>query len=80
MADGILHQAAKGISDLINVHGVINLDFADVETIMKNMGEAIMGTGMAQGDEEQFSLLNKQSLAHYLTTLLLMALKEYLLI
>ena len=51
MADTILHQAAKGISDLINVQGVINLDFADVETIMKNMGEAIMGTGVATGDE-----------------------------
>ena len=51
MADTILHQATKGISDLINVQGVINLDFADVETIMKNMGEAIMGTGTASGDE-----------------------------
>ena len=51
MADIILHQAAKGISDLINVQGVINLDFADVETIMKNMGEAIMGTGVAAGEE-----------------------------
>lgn len=51
MADSILHQAAKGISDLINVHGMINLDFADVETIMKNMGEAIMGTGTASGEE-----------------------------
>ena len=51
MADSILHQAAKGISDLINVHGLINLDFADVETIMKKMGEAIMGTGVAQGEE-----------------------------
>ena len=51
MADTILHQAAKGISDLINVQGVINLDFADVETIMKNMGEAIMGTGTATGQE-----------------------------
>ena len=51
MADIILHQAAKGISDLINVQGVINLDFADVETIMKNMGEAIMGTGIASGEE-----------------------------
>ena len=51
MADTILHQAAKGISDLINVQGVSNLDFADVETIMKNMGEAIMGTGVATGDE-----------------------------
>ena len=51
MADTILHQATKGISDLINVQGVINLDFADVETIMKNMGEAIMGTGTASWDE-----------------------------
>ena len=51
LADSILHQAAKGISDLINVHGLINLDFADVETIMKNMGEAIMGTGSASGEE-----------------------------
>ena len=51
LADSILHQAAKGISDLINVHGLINLDFADVETIMKNMGEAIMGTGAASGEE-----------------------------
>ena len=51
LADYILNQAAKGISDLINVHGMINLDFADVETIMKNMGEAIMGTGVATGEE-----------------------------
>ena len=51
LADSILNQAAKGISDLINVHGMINLDFADVETIMKNMGEAIMGTGVATGEE-----------------------------
>ena len=50
-ADSILHQAAKGISDLINVHGLINLDFADVQTIMKNMGQAIMGTGCASGEE-----------------------------
>lgn len=51
LADSILNQAAKGISDLINVHGLINLDFADVETIMKNMGDAIMGTGQASGEE-----------------------------
>ncbi len=51
LADSILHQAAKGISDLINVHGLINLDFADVETIMKNMGEAIMGSVVAGGEE-----------------------------
>lgn len=52
IADSILHQAARGISDLINVQGMINLDFADVETIMSNMGEAIMGTGRARGDEK----------------------------
>jgi len=52
IADSILHQAARGISDLINVQGMINLDFADVQTIMSNMGEAIMGTGRASGDEK----------------------------
>ena len=62
MADGILHQAAKGISDLINVNGMINLDFADVETIMKNMGEAIMGTGLASG-EERAVLAAQQAIA-----------------
>ena len=51
LADSILHQATKGISDLINVPGLINLDFADVKTVMENMGEAIMGTGIAHGEE-----------------------------
>lgn len=50
-ADSVLYQAARGISDLINQNGVINLDFADVKTIMKNMGDAIMGTGLARGEE-----------------------------
>jgi len=50
-ADSVLYQATRGISDLINKNGVINLDFADVRTIMKNMGEAIMGTGLATGEE-----------------------------
>lgn len=50
-ADSVLYQATRGISDLINKNGVINLDFADVKTIMKNMGEAIMGTGLATGEE-----------------------------
>ena len=62
LADSILHQAAKGISDLINVHGLINLDFADVETIMKNMGEAIMGTGVASG-EERAVLASQQAIS-----------------
>ena len=51
MADSILHQATRGISDLINVHGLINLDFADVRTVMLNMGDAIMGTGTGHGEE-----------------------------
>jgi len=51
LADSVLHQATKGISDLINIPGLINLDFADVKTVMKNMGDAIMGTGIAHGEE-----------------------------
>ena len=51
LADTVLHQATKGISDLINVPGLINLDFADVKTVMQNMGDAIMGTGIAHGEE-----------------------------
>ncbi len=50
IADDVLHQATKGISDLISVHGLVNLDFADVRTIMKGMGDAIMGTGYAEGE------------------------------
>ena len=50
MADDVLHQAIQGISDLIVVPGLINLDFADVTTIMSGMGMAIMGTGVGQGE------------------------------
>jgi len=49
MADDILRQAVQGISDLITVPGEINLDFADVKTIMSGMGMALMGTGIAEG-------------------------------
>lgn len=49
-ADDVLYQATKGISDLITVHGLVNLDFADVKTIMKGMGDALMGTGYAEGE------------------------------
>jgi cell division protein FtsZ len=48
-ADEVLYQAVKGISDLIQISGIINVDFADVKTIMSNMGRAIMGTGCAKG-------------------------------
>ncbi len=50
MADDILSQAVQGISDLITVPGEINLDFADVKTIMAGMGMALMGTGIAEGE------------------------------
>lgn len=51
IADDVLRQAVQGISDLITVPGVINLDFADVKTIMTGMGLALMGTGVAEGED-----------------------------
>ena len=50
LADDVLRQAIQGISDLILEPGLINLDFADVKTIMSGMGVAMMGTGVADGD------------------------------
>lgn len=50
-ADNVLATAAKGIAEIITVHGYINVDFADVETVMKNSGVAIMGSATAQGNE-----------------------------
>ncbi|MEQ1721848.1 MAG: cell division protein FtsZ [Pseudobdellovibrio sp.] len=49
-ADEVLHQAVKGISDLINIRGLINLDFADIKTVMQNKGLALMGTGSGKGE------------------------------
>ena len=48
-ADEVLFQAVKGISDLITQNGIVNVDFADVKTVMSNMGRALMGTGVAKG-------------------------------
>jgi cell division protein FtsZ len=50
LADDVLLNAVKGISDLITVHGLINLDFNDVRTIMNEMGQALMGTGIGRGE------------------------------
>jgi cell division protein FtsZ len=50
IADDVLRQGVQGISDLITVHGIVNLDFADVKTIMSNAGSALMGIGRASGD------------------------------
>jgi len=49
-ADEVLLQAVKGISDLINIRGLINLDFADIRTVMQAKGLALMGTGTARGE------------------------------
>ena len=50
MADDVLHAGVRGITDLITMPGLVNLDFADIRTIMTKMGKAMMGTGEAQGD------------------------------
>lgn len=50
VADDVLRQGVQGISDLITVHGLINLDFADVKAVMTNAGSALMGIGRASGD------------------------------
>jgi cell division protein FtsZ len=50
LADDVLVNAVRGISDLITIHGLINLDFADVRTVMNEAGVALMGTGYATGD------------------------------
>jgi cell division protein FtsZ len=58
-ADDVLLQAVRGISDLITVHGLINLDFADVRTIMAEMGMAMMGCGIASGDNRAIEAAQK---------------------
>ena len=50
VADDVLRQGVQGISDLITVHGLINLDFADVKAVMSNAGSALMGIGRSSGD------------------------------
>jgi len=50
MADGILHQGVRGISDLITVRGLINLDFADIRSVLAGAGNAMMGMGEASGE------------------------------
>lgn len=50
VADDVLRQGVQGISDLITVHGLINLDFADVKAVMENAGSALMGIGRASGE------------------------------
>jgi cell division protein FtsZ len=59
VADTVLLQAVQGISDLILVPGLINLDFADVRTIMSGMGMALMGTGTGKGEHRALDAAQK---------------------
>ena len=51
MADDVLHMGVRGVTDLMIMPGLINLDFADIRTVMSEMGKAMMGTGEAEGDK-----------------------------
>jgi cell division protein FtsZ len=59
IADDVLRQAVQGISDLITVPGYVNVDFADVKTVMENMGMALMGTGTATGEHRAVEAAQK---------------------
>lgn len=59
MADEVLQQGVRGITDLMVMPGLINLDFADVRTVMSEMGKAMMGTGEAEGDNRAIEAAEK---------------------
>lgn len=59
IADDVLKQAISGITNLINLEGIINLDFADLKTVMSNKGRAIMGTGIANGENRGLEAAKK---------------------
>lgn len=67
-ADNVLHQGVKGISDLIAVPGLINLDFADVKTIMTERGSALMGIGIATGENRAAEAAKKAIMSPLLET------------
>ncbi|MGY3778846.1 cell division protein FtsZ [Isobaculum melis] len=58
-ADNVLRQGVQGISDLITAPGYVNLDFADVKTVMENQGSALMGIGMASGENRTIEATKK---------------------
>ena len=59
MADQVLHQGVRGITDLMIMPGLINLDFADIRTVMSEMGKAMMGTGEASGEHRAIEAAEK---------------------
>ncbi len=61
IANGVLHQGVRGISDLITVRGMVNLDFADIRTVLAGAGEAMMGMGRASGDQRAVTAAKRAS-------------------
>jgi len=59
MADDVLHAGVRGVTDLMISPGLINLDFADIRTVMGEMGKAMMGTGEAEGDQRALEAADK---------------------
>jgi len=59
IANDVLRQAVQGISDIILVPGLINVDFADVKTVMESMGRAVMGAGLSKGESAAFEAAKK---------------------
>jgi len=59
MTDNVLYQAVKGIADLISTPGLVNVDFADVRTVMSHMGRAVMGMGLSSGNNRAIEAAQK---------------------
>src|SRR5207249_4752856 len=57
--DSVLHQGVQGIAELITIPGLINVDFADVKTVMTNAGTALMGIGQASGDKRALAAIKQ---------------------
>src|SRR3990167_5509127 len=57
--DSVLHQGVRGIAELITIPGLVNVDFADVKTIMKNAGTALMGIGVGSGDKRAMEAIRQ---------------------
>jgi cell division protein FtsZ len=68
-ADDVLCQAVQGISDIITMPGIVNVDFADVRTVMSEMGLALMGTGSASGENRAIEAAQRAISSPFGTTL-----------
>ncbi len=77
-ADNVLRQGVQGISDLITAPGYVNLDFADVKTVMENQGTALMGIGVASGEDRVVEATKKAISLHCLKHLLMERNKYFL--